>query len=571
MTRWGFLLLFTVLNAYLVLNQIGYHIFFTHLHPNLTEGQIRLSSLADVTGSALAEADWLTVLNIPLILSATVVIGHTRLRTWLARCVSKIISRERPRPLFVGVYLGGLFFAATNAFTNYNLEHHPVLSLFLSPPDVNVVLTGTEFAEGLPQTLVFGQYEESAQTKEALQRVQTEIRTVFSRPNVILVVLESVGSKQVFQPDGQVRFDPQLTPNLAQLSQNSVIFDSIYTTFPATVRAHMPLATGGQTVTWGSVFQAATAPFVGPTLPRVLKKRGYQTGFVSSGYLSYENLDRYMASVGFDYLFGAEQLSPNEREQHSLNSWGVAEEVLHDRAINWIDTVVAADHPFFLQLLTVATHHPYSTPADYPAPFAGDDRRSRYWNALHYTDAIVGRLIDELAERRLLEETLIFVTGDHGEAFGQLHDRNFTHKNYLYEENVKTFLMISSPRIHHPSSRPLIVRRIGSLGDIMPTVLSLTGSEAVAVSGQDLFSPVYKPRPVFFHKFAPPELWGLRDGHWKFIATKIGEGVELYDLEADPDEQVNIAPAYPARIQTYRQLCTQWYLTQNADYVALLR
>ncbi len=73
--RWGFLLFFTGLNTYLVLNQIGYRLFFTHLHLSAAGGPIRLSGLEALAGSALAEVDWLTLLNIPLMLGATVVCG----------------------------------------------------------------------------------------------------------------------------------------------------------------------------------------------------------------------------------------------------------------------------------------------------------------------------------------------------------------------------------------------------------------------------------------------------------------------------------------------------------------
>ena len=573
-TRWGFLLCFTALNAYLVLNQIGYRIFFTHLHPGATGGQVRLSTLEALAGSALAEADWLTVLNIPLILLATVASGSPRLRTWLAGRFSRLTSRERPHPLLVGGgwgYLGGMLFFAIIIETNHNLERHPVLNLLVSPPDVNVVLSETALPAELPQRLVFGQSQESDQTKAALQRAQAEIRATHSRANVILIVLESIGTKQIFRPDRQGGLDPQLVPNLARLSQNSVVFDSIYTTFPATTHAHVPLMTGGRTITWGNVFQELSAPYSGSTLPRVFKQGGYHTGFVSSSDTTFANLGPYLRSTGFDYFFGAYQLSPDERAQSALNSWGVVEEVMLARTLHWLDTISAAERPFLLQWLTLATHHPYSTPADYPAPFGEGERRSRYWNALHYTDAMVGRLIDALAERSLLEDTLILVTGDHGEGFGQWHEGNFIHGAHLYEESVKTFLMVSTPGTHHAPSPPLIVHRIGSLGDILPTVLALTGMSAAAVPGQDLFSPAYTPQPVFFQNTHLPKRWGLRDGQWKFIAPISGTEVELYDLEADPDEQVNIADIYPEKIQRYRQLCTQWHLTSNADYVALLR
>ncbi len=434
-----------------------------------------------------------------------------------------------------------------------------------------MVLPDTALSTPLPTGLVFGQAAESAQTPQALQGLHTAIRTHLPRPNVVLIVLESVGTKQLFRADRSGKLDPQVVPNLARLSERSLIFDSIYTIFPATVYAHVPLMTGGRSITHGNVFDELSASYGWPTLPRVLQQNGYRTGFVSASDLTFANLGPYLRSTGFEYFFfGATQLPRNERKQAALNSWGAMEEVALTKALHWLDTIAASEQPFFPQWLTLATHHPYSTPADYPELFGEgeENRRSHYWNALHYTDAMVGRLIDGLAARGLLDNTLVLVTGDHGEGFGQWHNGAFSHGPHLYEEHVKTFLMVST---RHAPAPPVMVDRIGSFGDILPTLLSLLGMDAVAVPGQDLFSPAYTPRPVFFQNTHLPRRWGLRDGQWKFIAAINGTETELYDLTTDPDEQVNLAPAYPAHIQTYRQLCTHWYLTQNADYVALLK
>jgi hypothetical protein len=166
----------------------------------------------------------------------------------------------------------------------------------------------------------------------------------------------------------------------------------------------------------------------------------------------------------------------------------------------------------------------------------------------------------------VLENTLIMLIGDHGEAFGERHPGNFTHKNFLYEENVRSFLILLWPGALHG---PIVSERVASMGDVFPTLLRALGAELAEVPGQSLWPPDYAARPVFFHKNAHPELWGLRDGQWKFVARRVGEKqFELYDLEQDPQEQDNRADLYPKRVELYDRLCAKWFTVANDSFVA---
>jgi hypothetical protein len=75
------------------------------------------------------------------------------------------------------------------------------------------------------------------------------------------------------------------------------------------------------------------------------------------------------------------------------------------------------------------------------------------------------------------------------------------------------------------------------------------------------------PQIHYFHKSAPPQKWGLRDGNWKFIsALGTREGAELYDLGADSEEKNNLAGQYSSRIEEYRNLVAQWYVRTEKDF-----
>src|SRR2546423_15450090 len=99
--------------------------------------------------------------------------------------------------------------------------------------------------------------------------------------------------------------------------------------------------------------------------------------------------------------------------------------------LNWIDQ--AKSTPFFSVYMPIAGHHPYETPQ--AGPFAEKEEIDRYRNALHYTDEAVGELISGIKSRGLMDQTLLVIFGDHGEAFGQ-DDGNFGHTHSIWEENV---------------------------------------------------------------------------------------------------------------------------------------
>jgi hypothetical protein len=263
-------------------------------------------------------------------------------------------------------------------------------------------------------------------------------------------------------------------------------------------------------------------------------------------------------------VFDPDREDQARMESHQIHSWGVDERVAWDEARGWIDEGRASGRPFVLDYFTNVTHHPYGAPGDNHDPFPGDDRQSQYQSALHFTDRVVGEIVADLEVRGLRDDTIIVITGDHGQAFGDRHRGNITHKNHLYEENVRELLIVADPRL----PAPVRSRRIGSTGDILPTTAALMGLTLGDVPGRDLLADEHSLELVYFHKIAAPGRWGLRDGRWKFTAQLDGGAPELYDLKRDPLEQDNRAGEHPQQVDTYRELCSAWYFQTNAQFLA---
>ena len=122
-----------------------------------------------------------------------------------------------------------------------------------------------------------------------------------SAPNVLLVVLESVGAKQLFAGD---RLSARLMPRLAErLAAGGVAFADLYAPFPGTTRSHVALETGGGDIAGGDFASEIRAAFTAPTAARCFARLGYRTAVFSAGDLGPQDLGELLARQGYDTVF----------------------------------------------------------------------------------------------------------------------------------------------------------------------------------------------------------------------------------------------------------------------------
>jgi len=374
--------------------------------------------------------------------------------------------------------------------------------------------------------------------------------------NVILIVLESVGAKDLLTDGGLP--SRALTPNLRALAEGGVLFDRLYAPFPGTTRSHISIHTGGHNPTLGGG-KELSEPYRGETLPRDFAAMGYRTALFSSARLDGEYSDAFLGNIGFGKLQDFAQDAHRRDPRYYIHSWGAREEYTTGLMSQWIADPAAQGQPFYLEYLTVATHHPYGVPEGTPAALPPGERQNDYRNALQYTDRAIGQFLRWLESRGLRQNTTVAITGDHGEAFGDLHPLNLVHRNYLYEENVREFLIFSDPAVH----TPLRSERLADNGAILPTLTAWAGG---TTKQRDLLAAEFEQRPVYFHKLASPEQFGLRDAQWKYIGDIRTHLEELYDLATDPEERLNLAARYPEKAAAYRSMCEEWMRKSEAEY-----
>jgi arylsulfatase A-like enzyme len=553
-------------NVWPIIDQMSFNVLRQHItlfDEDVTFGGF-FPQAGRLMGSMFAEADWIALLNVLLVAGGIWFVRKLARSEWRGEIRMPRVRLTTPVKLAMVAY-AVIGVVLPKVVGTKGVHHHPVVALVALTRGMSALsLATTIVPDSVVRGAQYGVYPGDAAVDARLREFQ-ELAIGFKRPNVLLVILESVGADQVL-PGGKP--DARITPNIAKLAQRAAIFPNLYTSYPATTRAHVPMMTGGSTITWGSVHEELTLPYRGATLPASFKTAGYRTGLFAAVDMRFGALAKFYGSMPWDTLLhfgnGTGPLQPTQK----VHSWGVNESHLWTHAKRWVDAGGKDAAPFFLNFQTVSTHHPYGTESGFKGPrdTLDQDRKPRYLNALAYTDKVLGQVLADLEASGKLKHTLIVITGDHGQAFGDKHENNIAHRNFLYEENVRTFAMFVLP-----SSRGTVVsERIGTTADLMPSVLSLLGMPLAKVDGQSLFARRFDRRLAYFHKDVPPQQWGLRDGNWKFIDELTNDAPELYDLSKDPSEQVNLAGENPQLVTEYRGLVADWFVRANYEYIAHL-
>ena len=216
--------------------------------------------------------------------------------------------------------------------------------------------------------------------------------------------------------------------------------------------------------------------------------------------------------------------------------------------------------PFFVMAWSQQTHHPYERTPGVPLidfvrePVTDAYDLNHYLNVLHETDRHLARLFETIRRNRLQDDTLIVVTGDHGQAFGSPHDGYMQGRN-VYEEDVNVPLLVWYPRLYKSAARSAT---IGSHVDLAPTIADLAGFPiAPDWQGRSLFDAKRAPR-AYFYVAEDHFTLGVREENWKY-SFDLREGTEeLYDLRTDPTEQHNLAAVQPERCARLRQRLAAW-------------
>jgi len=338
-----------------------------------------------------------------------------------------------------------------------------------------------------------------------------------ARPNIVWLVLDS------WRYDA---FTPEVTPVISRLADDAVVFERHVATGNATRFGIFGMFYGLH----GSYWHHMLAEQRGPLLISRLAELGYEFKVITPSPLTFPEFRRTVfvdvRDSLVDRLPGKTLL---DRHEQTVDAF---ERYVGDRD---------SAEPFFAFMFFDSTHAPYDFPAD-RAPFRpyaeavnyatmglGQKRDgivNRYKNAIHYLDGLTGRVIDSLDTAGVLDETIVLVTGDHGEEFDE--HGFWGHNSAFTPEQIHVPLVL---RI--PGRAPGRVTHATSHQDLAPTFMELLGVRSPASdysNGQSLFDPDRHSRIVScgWDECA----WVADDGYIVF-GTELhrGWGVDVLDRD----------------------------------------
>ena len=270
------------------------------------------------------------------------------------------------------------------------------------------------------------------------------------------------------------------------------------------------------------------------------RKNGYSTSFFSPVLLDFDNFENAEPVKRIEYIFEPSQIIASGSFKKKFGTQtAIEEEIVQEHFFKHIKGVKSQNKPFF------ALYFPYWTHPPYEVPFEDTSKLSslkRYYKSQEYVNEKMKEFLDKLEEEKLLENSIVIVTSDHGEGFGRKVG-NFIHPNYLWDENLHVPFLIYAKGI--TDIAPETVPNPTTVLDVAPTLAALAGIEPEkSWSGNNMFEG--KTTPVFIYTRAMNLHSGILDGNRKFFFNHVTGKNYYFDLKTDPLENNNLADSLDA-------------------------
>jgi arylsulfatase A-like enzyme len=370
------------------------------------------------------------------------------------------------------------------------------------------------------------------------------------RPSVLIYMIDTVRADEI----GCYGAAVTKTPAIDRFAAESTVFLNASSLAPGTRPSVASLMTGMPAPALGPL---AHLPPAVTRLPELVQQRGYHTAGV-------------VANPNLTHVFGFDKGFETYHELYAFPAVITVEHVIAAapvvvRKVREVIESAPTDRPFFLYVLSIDPHAPYSPPPPYETMYDKDadgrrdgsvaalmqfeaevtagkspspDRiRALYRGEITFADTHFGTLVEWLRETGRLDKTLVVVTADHGEGFLEHGQRG--HGNSVFEELTHVPLIV-----RHPASFPAGRRRNEpvDLLDLGATVVAVAGGQRPAHwVGRDLRDPL-APRPIFSTNRKPKvSQVAVRLDGYKMIADETAGRAEYYHLPEDPGERRPLA------------------------------
>ena len=373
-------------------------------------------------------------------------------------------------------------------------------------------------------------------------------RHIKDQPNIVVIFLESVGYNRMSRSGNPL--NP--TPNLDELSQNSIFFDRFYIPMVGTARSVFGLITGIHDV--ASVETASSNPRIVDQYSSINALDNYEKYYIMGGSASWRNVRSLLKNNIPDINI----IEQDQIDYPRLDVWGISDNNLFKVAQETFENNNSSN-PFFAIIQTATNHRPYSLPDDVDGfniinvdksilSGAGFDSQKQY-NAMRMLDHTVGEFITFAKSSSYFDNTVFLFFGDHGTSDPRaLHMPKSDFDLKLRSYQVPFF--IYSPKIIKGGS---IRSDVSQLVDILPTINGLAGNDYEnRTMGRDLLNdniPIDPLALIINKKMANQHIAVIGRNHYLSMSND-GTQIQLHELWSD-EPLVDVKDIYPEITNRY--------------------
>lgn len=408
-----------------------------------------------------------------------------------------------------------------------------------------------------------------------------------TRPNIVVIVADDMG----WGDSATYGHELIQTPNIDRLASQGVKLTQCYAACGVCSPSRSAILTG-RTPYRNGVYRHLSGNHEAHlraseiTYPELLREAGYETCHVGKWHLLSKQQFNNPAypqpgDHGYDHWMATHN-NADPSHENPVNIvrngeplgelTGYSAQLVAGEAVRWLEQLRDPDKPFVLSVWFHEPHSPIATDSRFSSLY-GEHENRKYMGNITQLDHALGMVMDALDEQGLRENTWLFFTSDNGPvpAFGGTSGGLRGNKRSEYEGGIRVPGLVRWPGHVEPGS----VSDVPVIGtDVFTTVLEMVGiplptdrtidgaSMLPALAGQ----PIEREIPLFWrtHVSHPEDRVALRIGDWKLVGDEFLAKFQLYDVQRDWQEKIDMAGQMPEKTAEMKAILLEVW----ADIVA---
>ncbi|MBN2105430.1 sulfatase-like hydrolase/transferase [bacterium] len=392
-------------------------------------------------------------------------------------------------------------------------------------------------------------------------------------PNVLFIIIDTLRADHL----GCYGYNRNTSPNIDSLAENAIRFENAISAAPWTSPSIASMMTSQYPAFMGFHHDPIEINDKFVTLAEIFKQNNYKTkGIISHVYLS----SKLKFDQGFD-SFDEE----NARDHSHISSASIT-----DKAIAYLEENKNKKNFLFLHYFDphydYMLHETYNFLPEYNGCYYSgqpienlrafapcmDKEDIEYIIGLHdseiaYTDEHIGRLFNKLKELDLFNNTLIIVTGDHGEEFLERGDYWIGHATKLYQEMIHVPLIVKPP-----GATKSVAKNYFGMIDLMPMIVNIDNwtipseNECKKKISDFIHEYDFQNKPVISETKRKAKLQSVILNGWKTICDLENHTMKLFNLKDDPMELNNVTSENDSIVHVMNIILSEWNEHINPEF-----